>query len=94
MSKGRTIATASATLVLGLLIGGWAATKYWVDFHTNFMTTGLTLSHLAGANERLALLSSIHSGQPEEAVRTLNVLLDGDALPWRPAWTQVPIARR
>lgn len=66
--------------IVGAVAGGYAASRYWIGFYSEFMGAGLESRYLADAAQDLALSADLQSRNHEQALDRINVRLDADIL--------------
>jgi hypothetical protein len=80
MSTRRIAAIAAISALVGLVVGAFAASRYWLDFNAQFMTSGLVMRTQADLVTRVLVLRQIRAGRSGDATKLLEVLLDGDLI--------------
>lgn len=76
MNKRWAVLLASATLLIGLAIGGYVGLRFWQSFNEVALENRL----IADAKIRLAILRSLQQSDNRKAVAQLEALLDGDVI--------------
>jgi hypothetical protein len=76
MKRLVTILLPTATLVIGL-IGGWSASAH---FHNRWMESHMKTEQYNHLSQRCRVLVQLRAGKTNEAVETLETLMDGDIL--------------
>ena len=77
MNKIAVVLIATATFVVGAIVGGVAVAWFYSSV---LMEPGLRSAATAGASVKLAVLTSIRAGETEKATNLLESLLDVDIL--------------
>jgi|SRR6267142_2405118 len=80
MSTRRIAAIAAISALVGLVVGAFAASRYWLDFNAQFMTSGLVLKTQADLVTRVFVLEHLRASRSEDATKLLEALLDGDLI--------------
>jgi hypothetical protein len=68
------------SLSVGASVGGYAASRFWMNFYSEFIASGLQLRTNAEATLTLANLADLQSSRQEQAANRLNTILDSDIL--------------
>jgi hypothetical protein len=80
MTTGRIIVVAITSVIAGLSIGVSGASWYWLNFNGQLTTSSFATRTQANIITKVAVLEQLRAGQPKDAERNLQQLLDGDLI--------------